>query len=115
MTEIAIFGAGGHAKVVIDVILKQGVYKPVAVFSLEALTSFAGLPHFHFDKFRDSKISAGVVAIGDNWLRSKVVENILAVQADFKFVSVVHPSAQVGSDVKILRPPCNLARHQHGQ
>ncbi len=33
--NIFVFGAGGHAKVVLDVIEKQGIYKTVSLFDDE--------------------------------------------------------------------------------
>lgn len=100
MESIAIFGTGGHARVIYDILLKQGRYKPSAFFSLEkGLDSFLGVPHFHQDEFKNSSFSAGIVAIGDNWLRSKVVSFICAEKKDFNFVNAIHPSAQIGEGV----------------
>lgn len=100
--EIIIFGTGGHAKVVFDILLKEGLFKPVAFFSMEKdLKSFLGLPHFHQDEFKVSSYTHGVIAIGDNWIRSKVVDFITSEKKNFIFISAVHPSAQVGTGANI--------------
>lgn len=102
MERIAIFGAGGHAKVVLDILLRQQKYEPAMFFSKnEGFDTFLNLPHYPQQDFGRIGCKAGVVAIGDNWVRSRVVEYILQIQPDFTFVTVIHPSAQVASEVKI--------------
>lgn len=100
MTEIVIFGTGGHAKVVYDILLKQKLYNPVALIILrDAIPSFLSLPHFYQEDFLQSDFSAGIVAIGDNSVRSQVVEFIRIQKPNFKFISAIHPSAQIAQDV----------------
>lgn len=102
MKEVIIFGTGGHARVVFDVLKRQNKYSPVTFVSLaENLDSFMGLPHTHQSKIDQLSCNAGVVAIGDNFLRSKVVQYILAIKPHFEFISIIDPSSQVGSDVVI--------------
>lgn len=99
MQEIVIFGTGGHAKVVYDIVIKQGVYKPVAFVSIDdKIQTFLGLPHIHQQRLAETNYSAGIIAIGDNWIRHKVVEFVLSFKKDFKFVSAIHPSAQIGHE-----------------
>ncbi|MBY0553597.1 NeuD/PglB/VioB family sugar acetyltransferase [bacterium] len=100
MENVVIFGTGGHAKVVTDILLRQKIYKPVAFLSLnESLTTFLGLPHFHQSILPQKNFKTGVVAIGDNFIRSQVVEFIKTHIPDFKFITAVHPSAQIAGDV----------------
>lgn len=102
MTEIIIFGTGGHAKVVYDILLKQNKYKPVAFVSIsETITYFLDLPHVHQSKLAASGFNAGIVAIGDNSVRASVVEYVKSQMTDFKFISAIHPSAQIAEDVNI--------------
>ncbi len=99
MKKMVIFGTGGHAKVIHDILLKQGLYEPAAFFSLEkGIKSFLGIPHFHQEDFSQSSFDMGIVAIGDNWIRSQVVNFILSVKKDFTFVNAIHPSAQIGNN-----------------
>lgn len=108
MENIIIIGSSGHAKVIIDIVEKENKY------------NIAGLT----DKFREKdeevsgyriigkeediakllkkhNISGGIIAIGDNWTRSRVCENIKSIRPDFRFVTAIHPSAQTAKDVEI--------------
>ena len=48
-----------------------------------------------------SNLFGGVVSIGDNWIRSKVVNRILELYPDFRFLNAVHPSSQIARDVEM--------------
>lgn len=96
MENVVVFGTGGHAKVVFDILIRQKLYNPVAFFSLnESMTSFLGLPHFHQSLLVENKFKAGVVAVGDNFIRGQVVEFVKSHVQGFKFITAIHPSAQV--------------------
>jgi len=102
MQEIVIFGCGGHAKVVYDIVLKQNKFKPVAFVSDSTTqTNYLGLPHIRQSDFADFHVNSGIVAIGDNWVRSQIVSFITGVKKQFQFVTAIHPSAQIGAEVKI--------------
>jgi sugar O-acyltransferase (sialic acid O-acetyltransferase NeuD family) len=106
MRSVLVFGAGGHAKVVIDIIEKSGVYqvaglidqskpKGTIVFGYEVLGDETYLLE------QEESISGGIVAIGDNWTRYTMVASILKVAPDFHFIPAVHPSAQIGKGAQI--------------
>lgn len=102
MYEIIIFGTGGHAKVVYDIILKQKLYKPIAFVSLNKdLVEFLGLPHINQSQFTDNDCNRGLIAIGDNFIRGQVRDFILSKKPSFEFVSAIHPSVTLGQNVKI--------------
>ena len=46
-------------------------------------------------------ITAGIVAIGDNWTRKLVVDRVRKIAPDFRFISTVHPKATLGKNVVI--------------
>lgn len=106
MKKILVFGSGGHAKVVIDIIEKSNKYE---IFGI--IDSFRPLKQTvcGYEVIGDesillkirSEIYGGIVAIGDNWVRKKVVEKIMAIQPQFKFVHAIHPAAIIGNSVKI--------------
>ena len=48
-------------------------------------------------------IKAGLITIGDNWTRKIVKDIIIKTIPDFEFVSAIHPSAIIGSNVIIGR------------
>jgi len=99
--KIFVFGASGHAKVVIDIIEKQGN------FGIEFLVDDnQALHNMNFYGYQvlggkqdllDSGLKYGVVAIGNNKIRCSIA-NWLTVNG-FQLVSIVHPSAQLGRGV----------------
>ena len=101
--KIFIFGASGHAKVVIDIIERQGLYEIVSLFDDDL--SLKGQQIYNYpvlggkDDLLDCGLEHGIVAIGGNrarqavagWLRDK----------GFELITAVHPSAQLARGVKI--------------
>ncbi|MEW6055176.1 MAG: acetyltransferase [Bdellovibrionota bacterium] len=100
---VLVFGAGGHAKVIIDILEKQGKYKIVGILDDSVKTATAlGYPVLGPEsRLGEFKVTQGIVAIGDNWARSKLVERIGRLAPGFQFVVAIHPSAQIGKDVEI--------------
>lgn len=104
---ILIFGAGGHAKVVIDCAEKSKKFKVIAVVDEKAKSSaFCGhlvISESEIEKFlkKQKKQVYAVVAIGDNTLRSQVAHKIKENFMKLKFAVIVHPSAQLGKNVEI--------------
>ncbi|MCG2461896.1 acetyltransferase [Flavobacteriaceae bacterium F89] len=108
MQNIVILGASGHGSVILDSIEKFGRYKVIGFLDsfkkrgamqngYQVLGSELDLPYL-IDKFQ---IHGGVVAIGDNWTRKRVVERITKLVPSFNLIKVVHPSAVIGKDVRI--------------
>ena len=103
MNAIVIFGAGSYAKVVIDIVEKQGIFK------IEGLLDDDVQPYtkvFDYCVLGDASnipdhICSGIVAIGDNWSRKMAVEKIRRAKSNFTFVSAIHPSAIIGRGVSI--------------
>ena len=97
--KIALFGSGGHAKVILDSIEKQGLYEvAVVVDPYKKETTFEGLP---IVPTLPTDLNLGVVALGDNWKRAKLVREILLATPAFQFVAVIHPSAEIATTAKI--------------
>lgn len=48
-----------------------------------------------------SFIYGGIVAIGDNWVRSKVVSHILSIHPQFHFITAIHPFATIARGVTV--------------
>jgi len=123
---IIIIGASGHAKVIIDIVEKEGKYD---ILGLLANSHSAGDKVLGYDILgRDDELSAFaagcegvIVAIGDNYVRSKVFERIEASCPGIPFISAIHPSALIGRDVSIahgavimagvsINPCCEIGR-----
>ncbi|AZN42495.1 acetyltransferase [Paenibacillus albus] len=105
MIDVFIFGSGGHAKVVIDILEKTEGYCIIGLIdgSKPRGTSAYGYTvvgdEEYITKYEGNAM--GVVAIGDNWLRSKVVARILKIDNNFKFITAIHPSAVIARGVNI--------------
>lgn len=109
MNNIIIFGASGHAKVVIDIVEKERKYKIAGI--VEKINSYECHDIFGYkilgtDEDVPTLISkhsivGGIVAIGDNFIRKKIVDNLEKLSPDFKFITSIHPSANIGRDVII--------------
>jgi sugar O-acyltransferase (sialic acid O-acetyltransferase NeuD family) len=104
---IFIFGASGHAKVVIDIVERQGLYRIVSLFdddpALRGSTVFgitvAGGKEELLELHSRDPLRGGIVAIGDNAARAGVAGWLAA--RDFRLVSAVHPSAQLSRGVTV--------------
>jgi len=107
--NIVIFGSSGHSRVIIDIIEKENKYSisgllddkfesPGTVFfGYELLGNISSLR----DVIKEKDIHGGIIAIGDNWIRFKVMEKILAMVPDFNFITTIHPSAVLARNVTI--------------
>lgn len=104
--SIVIIGSGGHAKVMIDVIERQGVYEIAGlidqyepqgtyVYGYEVLGDEIYLLD-HMDV-----IYGGIIAVGDNWTRAKLASLIRRNCPQFRFISAVHPSSCVARGVQL--------------
>lgn len=108
MKNILIFGASGHAKMIIDIIEKNNnyrikgfidSYKPLneVISDYKIIGRLNDIP----DLIKVLNIDGIVIAIGDNYTRQKVTVDIKNVDSQLKFVSIIHPSAVIASDVII--------------
>ncbi|MFL9868435.1 acetyltransferase [Paraburkholderia fungorum] len=112
MQNIVLVGSSGHAKVIIDIVEKQGSYRIAGLidaFRAVGETTL-GYPVLggEADLARlaiEHDLQGVIVAIGDNCVRAKVAALVAAHVADtcpqLAFVSVVHPSACVGKGTRI--------------
>lgn len=106
--KIFLIGAGGHAHAVIDVIQADNRYKIMGLIDSyqEPGASFYGyrvvgremdLPVL----LQKHDTSLLFVAIGDNYRRQKMMLHLQDIQPSVEFVTPVHPTAWIGSDVVI--------------
>jgi acetyltransferase EpsM len=101
-TPVFLFGAGGHGRVVFDVIERQARYEVVAVLDdapQEDAVFFEipVTPGTELPELARSGPRLGVVAIGDNRQRADVVRRLAA--AGLQFATVVDPSVRIGRGV----------------
>jgi len=102
-TDLLIYGAGGHAKVVLDVALKLQESRIVGLLDehidLHGKTLFGvpiigGLEKLESSQYQHCKV---VIAIGRNHVRQKLATRLSALGSTF--VTITHPSAQIGVGV----------------
>ena len=109
MKDIVIIGAGGHAKVVADIILKRkqllGDKVNIIGFlddNLEKIQydTIFGIPILGgtnlVEKFK-CKNYEYIIAVGNNFLRRKIVD----MHSDVKYYTAIHPESIIGNEVQI--------------
>ncbi len=100
--KLIIIGASGHGKVVADVAIKMNKWKNIAFLDdNESIKSSMGINVIGktTDVFRYKKEADIFVAIGSNFIREKIQEKLL--EQGLSVVSLIHPSAVIGTDVEI--------------
>jgi sugar O-acyltransferase (sialic acid O-acetyltransferase NeuD family) len=98
-----VFGASGHGKVVVDAIERTG---GVVAFVVDDDSVKVGKFFFGYEVIsrddlleRHADIDCGVVAVGDNLMRSRIVGWLEGHH--FSFGVLVHPGASIGRGVSI--------------
>lgn len=90
-----LYGAGGHAKVVRDILNSCGVTVVGVIDDDPNISSFMGMPVVHSLEGVDEVI----VCIGNSASRRKTVGRLKAL--NIKFGQAIHPSAQISPYVQI--------------
>jgi acetyltransferase-like isoleucine patch superfamily enzyme len=108
MKNIVLFGGGNQVHYTLDIIEKQGLYKVVGI--IDSVHDI-GTERFGYKVIgRQEKIKslideygieAGIITIGDNWIRYYISEQIKNLVNDFEFVNAIHPSVVIGNNVEI--------------
>lgn len=106
--KVVIFGSSGHAKVIVDIIESESKFELLGFIDKfksvgdeilgykvigdeESLSDL--MVKFGFDQ--------GVVGIGDNFIRSRVVLKIKELAPNFQFINCIHKSAKVSNHLTI--------------
>ncbi|WJG10424.1 acetyltransferase [Aliiglaciecola sp. LCG003] len=108
MNSVVIVGSSGHAKVIIDIVQKEGKYKIAGLLDQSRSVGEETLGYPVIGKEQELPglikrygIDGAIVAIGDNFVRAKVVAAIKDLCPDLPFVSTIHPNASIGTEVSI--------------
>jgi sugar O-acyltransferase (sialic acid O-acetyltransferase NeuD family) len=103
-----IFGAGGHGRVVLDILLSARRYRPVGFLDsnpslhgrrtdgLPILGGLAALPGL-----AAQGITSATIAIGDNGIRRSIADETEG--AGFELINAIHPSANLAHNVSLGR------------
>lgn len=81
-----LYGASGHAKVIMDILRATGVRVEGLIEDNPQLTELLGYPVCHYDE----NLGPVIVSIGNNLLRRQIVEKL-----HVDFGTAIHPSAVV--------------------
>ncbi|MGB5654091.1 MAG: acetyltransferase [Robiginitalea sp.] len=108
MKNVLIFGASGHGSVVLDILERSEEFQPVGFVDsfIKKGTKKNGYPVLgsEFDLLHILEkhgVYGGIVAVGDNWVRRRLVHLIQRLAPNFIFVNAVHPSAILGKNVRL--------------
>jgi sugar O-acyltransferase (sialic acid O-acetyltransferase NeuD family) len=115
--DIFIFGASDHARVVIDIVEREGKYNIVGLFDsfkkrglvvggYEVLGNEQDLVEYA----AKTDLVRGIVGIGDNAIRRRIAETIEARVPYVEWVSTVHPSSNMTDSVNIAGGAIVMAR-----
>lgn len=118
-TNVIIIGAGGHAKVVIDIILKEKEInkKPVNIIGIldddKTKEEVFGIPvmgvindiEFIKDRYENLKF---IIAIGNNTVRKNISDRFN--KFNLKYYIAIHPSVVIGNNVIIEDGTVVMAR-----
>jgi sugar O-acyltransferase (sialic acid O-acetyltransferase NeuD family) len=106
--NIVIIGASGHASVIIDIIEQSGKHTIVGLIDSHKPKGFK---LFNYSVLGDESeiktlidsglISGGIVAIGDNATRQRMVETVERISPNFEFITAIHPTVILGKEVLI--------------
>lgn len=102
-----IIGAGGHGKVVLDILLARGEAVPVGFIDADPRLigkTIAGLPVLGpatqlYKLVKSHRLKAAIIAIGDNTARSAYMATI--IENHLQPITAIHPSAVVAPSAKI--------------
>ena len=105
--SIFIYGASGHAKVVIDIVERQAGLQLAAIIddniALLSETFFGytitGGREVLLQLRQERKVDAGIVAIGDNRTRAAIAAWLEL--NGIRRIAVMHPGAHIGRDVQV--------------
>ena len=93
MKTVYLYGASGHAKVIIDILLAQGSNIAGLIDDNTELDNLLGYPVYH--KVQENGLL--IISIGDNKTRKMIAEKLI----NNNFALALHPSAIVSSNISI--------------
>lgn len=108
LEKVVIFGASGHAKVIIDILEQTGDFNILGLLDsnkkegseILGYKILGGTGHVSelINKYPGLKF---FVAIGDNWSRSNIVDELQRISPTIEFVNAIHPDSIIGKNVTL--------------
>ncbi len=106
--NIIIFGGGSHARCIIDIIETSDVFTIIGIIDSIAAIGDSIANYKVIGRQQDLQvlvekydIDGGIIALGDNYSRMVLQNEIVNQIATFNFVNVIHPNAIVSHSAQI--------------
>lgn len=107
MIPVIGIGAGGHAKVMLDILRLMNVYHVIGLLDPDCVgTSLSGVPVLGGDELLPRLRAEGIASafiglggVGDNTHRRDLFKKVQ--MAGFTFINVIHPAAILAGDVRL--------------
>ncbi len=104
--NIVLFGGGLHANCCIDIIEHYSQFKIIGIIdsvldvgSIQFGYPVIGRQNNLVNLVKEYHFNSGLIAIGDNWFRKIVYNDIIKQIPTFHFINALHPSLIVGRGV----------------
>ena len=101
--KVIVLGAGGHAKVVIELLRSSGYQVDYCVGGAESSNNCMGVPvlsgDIHLNNLREDGYSLVFPAIGSNALRARLGRYV--VELGYSLVNAISPAALISPSVKL--------------
>jgi len=104
--KIIIIGVGGHSKVIVDIIQNEKKYEIAGFIDNNLPIGHQVLNYKVLGKEEEintlinkHEIFGGIIAIGDNYVRSNVEKKIKELCNEFKFINCIHPKSHIAFNV----------------
>ncbi|MFC0470055.1 acetyltransferase [Halalkalibacter kiskunsagensis] len=104
--HIYVIGSGGHSKVVIDILESMNRYTIIGIVDPfrkpnEIIHGYTVLGDETILKKENNQYKRGIVAIGDNWIRSQWVLKVKSICPSFEYITAIHPYSFISKDSKV--------------
>ena len=108
MKKIILIGGGTHVQYSIDIIQQENKYQILGIIddNIDVGIELFGFPVLGSKEdllkiTSEYSVHAGIITIGDNWIRKNIMDYISNILPSFEWVNAIHPSVIIGRDVKI--------------
>ncbi len=106
--DVILIGAGGHGKVVLDILQCEGKHRVIGFLDADSSlhgSTVAGVPVLgginQLHKLKAQKVRAAIISIGDNRIRRQYAKE--AADAGLELITAIHPKATVAKSATIGR------------
>ena len=104
--KMIVYGAGGHAKVVLDILEQEGRYQIVGLVDDDPQREGGEFFGYRIlgcgealERLRITGVEGAIIAIGDNETRGRLAHQVEAI--GLRLITAVHPAAQISRGVGI--------------